>query len=412
MSDTEETKIDSTNDTGASDSGADHAVDRHDHSDQERSASVRDAIKSAWAEQTGEEPEDSREASREERRKRDERKEWERPGRAAREAKSAAAEHAAARDPNKAGAADTAGQYGQQQAADINTPPPAFSKEAKAAWANTPEAVRRAALKREEDVRIGVDSLKKSYAEMERNYSEIDRALSPHRNVIRSFGHSDAQSISQMFAWFDALSKRPDESFPVLLRSFNYDPRRLIQNMGYTGGQQQQAQAQQAGGGQIDPQLYNYLSTVEQRLGAQQQMNEAHQMAQTHAILDEFAKSHPHFEKVRRRMGELLNPNPQTGQSIIPLAPEGHVDLQTAYDMACNLDDSIRESMFQERIANERRAAKEAADKARRASAGLRPGAPGGNNTFGSGANKQKQRQSVRESIEAAVAESRGGSRI
>jgi hypothetical protein len=147
---------------------------------------------------------------REDRRKRDQRKEWERPGRAAREAKSAAAEHAAARDPNKAGTADTAAQYGQQQA-DINTPPPAFSKEAKADWAKTPASVRQAAIKREIDVQRGVEELRG-------RYRDIETALEPHLPVIRSFGHTPAQSIAQMFAWFDALSTRPDESFPVLLR--------------------------------------------------------------------------------------------------------------------------------------------------------------------------------------------------
>jgi hypothetical protein len=62
----------------------------------------------------------------------------------------------------------------------------------------------------------------------------------------------------------------------------------------FPGEVQQQAQAaqhrlqtgqpaqqyQQAGDGRIDPQLYQYLQSVEQRLGAQQQQNEAHQMAQ------------------------------------------------------------------------------------------------------------------------------------
>src|SRR6516162_2145860 len=108
-----ETKIDSTNDTGASDSGADHAVDRHDHSDQERSASVRESLRDAWREQTGEDP--LQDEGREERRKRDEERERrlqerraEPKGRGARAAKENAVADTAARDPSKQAATDAA----------------------------------------------------------------------------------------------------------------------------------------------------------------------------------------------------------------------------------------------------------------------------------------------------------------
>jgi hypothetical protein len=200
--------------------------------------------------------------------------------------------------------------------------------------------------------------------------------MAPHMNVVRAYGHTAGQAIAQFWGWFKALGEQPHIAFPALAKSYGWDP--SIYYGQQQRAQQQQQQTQQAGGGQIDPQLYQYLQSVEHRLGAQQQMNEAHQMAQTQQVLADFAKDKPHFEKVRRRMGELLAPRPD-GTSIIPLTPEGHVDLSTAYTMACNLDDTIREQMIAERIAQEKRAAKEAADKARRAGVSFAPTSPGKN---------------------------------
>jgi hypothetical protein len=179
--------------------------------------------------------------------------------------------------------------------------------------------------------------------------------------------------------------------------------------MGYGQQQQQTQQAQQrAGGGQIDPQLYQYLQSVEHRLGGIQQMNQAAQEQQTQAVLNEFAKDKPHFERVRRGMGELLQPDAQ-GRSIIPLTPEGHVNLLEAYNMAVRTDEELNNQMFAERAAAERKAAADAAAKARRAGVSFAPSSPGRNT--GSSANKQQRGKSVRESLQAAVEQARGSAK-
>jgi hypothetical protein len=173
------------------------------------------------------------------------------------------------------------------------------------------------------------------------------------------------------------------------------------------GGQQAQQQQQQEY--QHDPRLLQYLSSVEQRLGGIAQQNEAAQLAQTHQILNEFAKGRPHFERVRNRMGALLQPD-ANGRAIVPLTPEGHVDLATAYDLAVRLDNELNEQMIAERISQEKRAASDAAAKARRAGISSGPTSPGWNS--GASSNKQQAKQSVRQSIESAIASTRTGPRV
>ena len=110
--------------------------------------------------------------------------------------------------------------------------PAAWTKEAKEVWAQLPPAVQAAVVKREADVQKGVDELKQ-------RYTDLDQALAPHVQAIRQHGHTPAQAVHQMFSWFQALTANPDAAFPALIKSFNYDPRRLVP-------QQQPAAAQPA----------------------------------------------------------------------------------------------------------------------------------------------------------------------
>jgi hypothetical protein len=89
--DTIEAKIDKTTDTGTTDRAESHA-DRPDNERQELGESVRDAIKSAWREETGREPDDSNRDEERERRLQERRAEPK--GRAVRAAKESAAAEA------------------------------------------------------------------------------------------------------------------------------------------------------------------------------------------------------------------------------------------------------------------------------------------------------------------------------
>jgi hypothetical protein len=211
MSDTTDSNIEPTNtaDTGDRDTGA----DRFDHGENARHKSVRETLRNAFKEHADDADRDDDDQ------KRDDRKPFERPGRSAREAKAASAADAKARDVSssdtKATSADPAAPSTAHGQIDTTQPPKSWRAEEKRHYDSLPQQIKQAIHRREADMQAGVESMKQKYASMEREYSDLSRALEPHLPVIRSFGHTPAQSVSQMFAWFDALSKRPDESFPV-----------------------------------------------------------------------------------------------------------------------------------------------------------------------------------------------------
>lgn len=201
--------------------------------------------------------------------------------------------------------------------------------------------------------------------------------------------------MSRLFEWFDFLHKNPLEGFPALVRSMGAE-KVFQQHL-----QQQQAQPREQQG---DP-FAQYAQSVEQRLNSFQQtiaqQQEAQGLAAANAVLDEFKKNRPHFERVRGRMSVLI------GNGVIPLTPEGHVPLQEAYDAAVRMDPELGEQIIAERMAAEKKRAREQAERARRAGSSLGTTSPGSNNSLG-GAKKRTGGKSVRESISEALEEAAG----
>jgi hypothetical protein len=89
----------------------------------------------------------------------------------------------------------------------------------------------------------------------------------------------------------------------------------------------------------------------------------------------------------------------------VPLK-NGAVDLDGAYQFACAADPEIREQLYAERSAAERKRQSEQAERARRSSGSLAPFAPGSNNAIGP--KKRTGSRSVRDSIADAMEEIRG----
>jgi hypothetical protein len=426
MSETENVEQ-TTTDTDTTDraSDPDTAADRHNSERQERGESVRETLRQSWRDATGEDP--LPDEGREERRKRDERKtkrEWgpsNRAARASKEASDADAQRQADASDNKA--TDAAAQ--SRPVAIGPDGPTAWNKDARAEWQRLPKSVQDAVAKREQDVQKGVESLRS-------RYEREDREWAKHEPTIRHFGMNRAQSLERLFSWHDSLMRNPTASYPALARAQGHDPKMIVasviahnpdhfpqdvvngalQGLGLRPQQQQysQQQAQQrAGGGQIDPQLYQYLQSVESRLGGIQQNHQEQLQAQTQQVLDNWSKDKEFFSEVRYLMGSLAMPNPETGQSVVPLK-DGAVDLDGLYAAACAMTPAISEKQFQQKLAAERKAASDAAARARRTGVSFGPSSPG-RNTGSSSSNKSTRGKSVRESLHEAIQASRGNER-
>lgn len=296
-------------------------------------------------------------------------------------------------------------------AAPTTSPPGPWSKEARAEWAKVPPAVQTAVLKREADVQKGVDALKA-------HYSDIETALQPHSDVIKRHGHTPAQAVSQLFAWFQALAQNPAQAFPALAKSFGYQlpsPAATTAAPGATpaaGTEQAPVNAD----GEISPAVQRYVDSMLQQVGgvlgeygqklsAQEQYFKAQNEAKTHDVLNTWSKDKPHFERVRATMAQLI------ASGAVPLV-DGRVDLDGAYNKALWLSDDTRAELLAKQEADRVAAAKAKAaaeakaqaDKAaaaRNANVSLSPTAPG-TDPSRAAAGKRKKGESVRESIQRA----------
>jgi len=323
---------------------------------------------------------------------------------------------------------------------ETQTAPTAWDKTAKASWNELPAPVKAAVLKREKDVEKGVQALKNQYA-------EVDQAIAPYSQTIRQFNKTPGQAVGQLFAWFDALAKDPDQAFPALLQSYRYDPRRLMTSYGIDldkviqvhqwmqqqqGGQQgqqplQNGQYQQPGQvqqeEQISPAVQSYINKLEERLnGFQNQVGQTfngmaqsfaeQQQAKTQEMLEQWASDKPHFENVRVMMGHLLTPDPTTGNAAIPLR-DGRVDLDAAYDAAVHAHPEIRaqvwadqqaktEAARQAKLVEQQKAQQEKVAKARRAAGSVTSSAPG---TEVGRRQVPSKGLSVRDSLKQSIAE-------
>jgi hypothetical protein len=158
------------------------------------------------------------------------------------------------------------------------------------------------------------------------------------------------------------------------------------------GGQPQGAQAQQ-----FDPRpLIEY---VDQKLGTFQQHVNSQQQQQVNDVLAKWPADKPHYERVRRMMGQLI----QTG--VVPLK-DGSVDLDGAYEVAVRMDPELHNQIISERVAGDRRALSERAQKAKRAGVSMAPSSPGAGAS--AAAAKRPKGRSVRESLYDAIDEHRG----
>ena len=291
--------------------------------------------------------------------------------------------------------------------------PASWGKSSKEAWSTLPEQVRAEVLKRESDMEKGVASLKAKY-------DEVDKAIAPHLEAIKQYGKTPGQAVGQLFAWFEALAKNPDQAIPALIQSYNYDPRKIMAAFGIKPEvAAPKAEVEEQPEGDIPPAVQQYISKLEERQKALesqvgQQLNgvtsmfQEQSMAKTHEVLNNWAKDKPYFNEVRTFMGHLLTPDPNTGVAAVPLK-DGRVDLDSAYEMAVYANPEIRAKILAEnevkaeagrqaKIKAEQKAQQEAADKARRASGSIKTASPGADV-----ARKVPTKgKSVRESIQAA----------
>ena len=315
------------------------------------------------------------------------------------------------------------GQQGQQQLAQA---PEAWSKDAKAVWAQLPPQAQVAVTKREADMAAGVENLKKGY-------KEIDDAISPYKDAISGYKTTPAAAVKQLFDWMMALTNEatamkagqpPRGVFAALAKSYGIDPVRLlahmVQNPAQLPQQQNGQQQQQTGQPQLDPAVKQYIDSifgnVNQGISHLSQTVQQQSMAKTNEMLSMWAKDKPYFNDVRVTMARLMTPGANGEPAVVPPREDGNADLDRAYQIACAMPGPIAEKMKADataaeakakadKEATERAAQKQKLEAARRASGSIPINAPG---LPSDGKQQQVKRgKSVRESLSDSIKEVR-----
>jgi hypothetical protein len=222
-------------------------------------------------------------------------------------------------------------------------PPPGWSQASKEFFNSLPpdHSIRQDVAKREDEVSKGF----KDYSEKTKRYDELERVLAPSRAVYQQFGaKSDAEAISRLIEWESTLRSDPYGGI-----------QRLAQQLGVNLSQLAQPQEP------IDPGLQNTLRPILDEFGnLKRQINSwetTQQQVQQEKIASElssFAKDKPHFERVRVRMGQLMQ-----GGVVAP------TDLDGAYQQAIWSDPELRDQLLREQ--DEKRKAEFAETQAKQA---------------------------------------------
>lgn len=338
-------------------------------------------------------------------------------------------------------AAEGEAEPGEQQDQAGEQPkaaPTAWTKEARAHWEALPPEVQAAVLKRETDVQAGVDKLKTENEQHKR----IADVIKPHLGEIQQAGVAPEVGIQRLLDWHAKLRSQPVVRMAELMQVFGLDPFRPLlarrDGQQQDGGQQQQTEQKPAEiPAELKPLLEHLRPTIEASskpladqlravtdkiAGIETGFSQASQR-QTQETVETWGEKKPYFNDVRHIMTEILVGATQTNQAHRYLDAKGRVDLDKLYDAAIYAVPEIRAKVLEEQQAaqdKQRRdeaaarakTEREAADRARRAGVSLPGGAPG--TQQGRQGTSPKKGRSVRESVEAAVAEvrERGGARV
>jgi hypothetical protein len=310
----------------------------------------------------------------------------------------------------------------QPAATTAHAAPSTWSKEKHALWASLPPEAQEYVQTRERQSQDGVQQLKNGYA-------QIDAAIHPYKDLIRSYGQDPGTTIRQLFEWNTALAgPHKEQVFAQLAQRFGVDLSRIAP-------QRQAAPGQQLQGAQ-DPfapvfqQLQSWQQNIEAQLQQQTQQQQLREVKKAEAEIAAWSKDKPHFERVRPTMKELVGIDDQLVSSGQPsrfgiVRPDGSVDLDRAYKRAIALDDELagqvaaeeqrkREAEIRAKAEAEAEAkaeaeaekkAKEAEEAAgkKRAGASLKPRAAGG--PIGRTGSPNSRGESVRDTLRRSLRE-------
>jgi len=224
--------------------------------------------------------------------------------------------------------------------------PKTWSADAKAEWSKLPPAVQQAVLKRETEIDAGG----RRWSEEKRQYDDV---LNPVRGLASRHGVDERETINRLLSANDWLERDPAGAIRAFAQAYGVD---------LSAPSNSNAQPQP----QADP---NFARLQNEVTGLRQTIQQR-ETAEAASAIEGFATApgHEHFEAVKARMGQLIG----SGQAN---------SLEEAYEQAIWSNPAIRPQLIAAQtaqVANERRAADQAAVAKAKSGALSLSGSPAG----------------------------------
>ena len=231
---------------------------------------------------------------------------------------------------------------------DALAAPKTWPAEHREAFEHLPEEQQSFMMQREQERDAAFTRKPTELAEQRKQVEGLQGVLAPYRQQMQANGISEAEYVSRLMSYDNALRQNPKQALQSLAQHYGI---RLSNDSGVDYVEETPS----------DPQILQLQQQLNQTQAHIQTMQQSQTMAQQQQLVDQvesFATAkdakgnlkHPYFEKLRERMGRLVNAGETT-------------DLDEAYTMALRLDNDL----YNETIANERKAVAKKEDNRRKA---------------------------------------------
>jgi hypothetical protein len=204
-------------------------------------------------------------------------------------------------------------------------PPVSWAAEAKQAWASLPPAIQTAVLKREQEASAG-------FAQYSEKTKAYERALAPVAQEAQRFGLNVEDGIKRLLDGQRFLETQPAQAILWLAQKHGLDLAEIASNP-------PAPQAPVRSEATVPPQFVQEISSLKEQLNG-------FLVDQNMSAVQQFAEKNAHYADVEDQLPAIM----REIQAADPLA-KGVPLLQAAYDRAIWLNETVREKMLADRLA-------------------------------------------------------------
>ena len=284
-------------------------------------------------------------------------------------------------------------ESGEERTYNTEKPPVGWKPAVREHWDTLPDDVKQEVVRREREIdnRLRETQNERQFAH------QVMQTLQPYQSFLKADQVSPMQAIDNMMSTVAMLRTGTADQIAQVLSQVTqkYGIGRFGKEFvgkldSALSGQVPKPEDEQANAfrQEIQKELQP-IKEFQQQLTARQQQQMEERESQAYQYLQGFAQEHEYFQDVAEDISAILEAAHQRGKQIT---------LEQAYDMACNMNPEIKPLIEKKRQAESAKSQNEVAQRAKKASVGVRGNAPvAGSQQSGGG--------SIRDDLEFALSQ-------